>query len=95
MAKEHRTESREQVSLPLKLAGGGTGLTSDISASGLFFETDSNQHLGGLIDFEIELDTPGGPMKLKVQGQIVRLLAEGGRTGVGVKMLSSRLESVE
>lgn len=95
MENEHRIEPREQLGLPLQLGGGGKGLTRDISASGLFFETDSEQRVGGLIDFEIELDTPGGPMKLKAQGQIVRIELQAGKTGVGVKLLASRLEPVE
>jgi hypothetical protein len=95
MQNEHRTEPREQIQLPVGLAGGRQTLTRDISASGLFFEMDSVQQVGGLIDLEIELDTPGGPMKLKAQGQIMRIEQQGGKTGVGVKLLSSRLVPVE
>lgn len=95
MEREHRLEPREQVSLPLQLGGGLTGVTRDISATGLFIQTDSEQRVGGLIDVEIDLDTPGGPMKLRAQGQIVRIESHGGRTGVGVKLLNSRLEPVE
>jgi len=61
----------------------------------LYFETDSEQQVGRLIDFEIELDTPGGPMKFKARGQIVRIESLGGRAGVGVKLLASRLVPVE
>lgn len=92
MKNEHRIEPREQVSLSLQLVDGVNGVTRDISASGLFFETDSEQRVGSLIAFEIELDTPGGPMKLKAKGQIVRILSRGSKTGVGVKLLDSRLE---
>lgn len=95
MKNEHRTAPREQVDLPLRLGSGLNAVARDISASGLFFETDSQQRLGGLIDLEIEFDSPGGPMKLKAQGKIVRLEAQGGRTGVGVKLLTSRLVAVE
>ena len=95
MKNSRRSESREQVSLTLQLLGGSKGLVSDVSASGLYFEIDSVQQVGSLIDFEIELDTPGGPMKLKAQGQIVRIESQGSRSGVGVKLLSSRLEAVE
>ena len=94
MGNESRTEAREQVSLPLKLDGGLSVVTRDVSASGLFFETSSEQRVGSLIDIEIDLDTPGGPMKLKAQGRIVRLQLHGSRTGVGVKLLNSRLEPV-
>jgi hypothetical protein len=95
MKNSRRSESREQVSLTLQLHGGERGLISDVSASGLYFEIDSAQQVGSLIDFEIELDTPGGPMKLKAQGTVVRIESNGGRIGVGVKLLSSRLEAVE
>ena len=94
MENKKRTEAREQVSLPLKLDGGLSAVTRDISASGLFFEIDREQRVGNLIDIEIDLDTPGGPMKLKAQGRIVRIESHGSRTGVGVKLLSSRLEPV-
>ena len=95
MKDTHRIEPREHVTLSLQLIGGGNGVTRDISASGLYFETDSEQQVGSLIDFEIELDTPGGPMKFKAQGQIVRIEPQGGRAGVGVKLLASRLVPVE
>ncbi|EJM48546.1 PilZ domain-containing protein [Pseudomonas sp. GM48] len=95
MKDAHRIEPREQVTLSLQLIGGGNGVIRDISASGLYFETDSEQQVGSLIDFEIEFDTPGGPMKFKAQGQIVRIEPQGGRSGVGVKLLASRLVPVE
>ncbi len=94
MKSEHRTEPREPVSLPLQLSSGVSAVTRDISASGLFFETSSEQRVGNLIDVEIDLDTPGGPMKLKAHGRIVRIEPHGSRIGVGVKLLSSRLEAV-
>jgi len=95
MKGTYRIEPREQITLPLQLIGGGNGVTRDISACGLYFETDSELQVGSLIDFEIELDTPGGPMKFKAQGQIVRIEPQGGRTGAGVKLLASRLVPVE
>lgn len=95
MKDAYRTEPRERVTLSLQLIGGGSGVTRDISACGLYFETDSEQHVGSLIEFEIELDTPGGPMKFKAQGQIVRIEPQGDRTGAGVKLLASRLVPVE
>ncbi|MGW8461487.1 PilZ domain-containing protein [Pseudomonas sp. CLCA07] len=95
MKDAYRIEPREQVTLSLQLIGGGNGVTRDISASGLYFETDSEQQVGSLIDFEIELETPGGPMKFKAQGQIVRIEPQDGRIGAGVKLLASRLVPVE
>ncbi len=95
MEKEHRIEPRQAADLTLKLDSGVSASLRDISASGLFFETTSAQCVGDLVNIEIDLDTPGGPMKLKAQGQIVRIEAHGDRTGVGVKLLTSRLEAVD
>ena len=94
MENENRTETREQISLPLKLDDGLSAVTLDISASGLFFETDAEQRVGSLIEVEIDLDTPSGPIKFKAQGKIVRIEPHGTRMGVGVELLSSRLEPV-
>ncbi len=95
MKSQYRTEPREAVSLPVELDGVVSVVTSNISASGLYFETESLQHLGDVVHLEINLDTPGGPMKLKAQGQIVRIEFHGNRTGVAVKLLDSKLEAID
>ena len=95
MEQEHRIEPRQPADLPLKLDSGVSAVLRDVSASGLFYETTSAQRVGDFVNVEIDLDTPGGLMKLKAQGQIVRLEAHGERTGVGVKLLTSRLEAVD
>ncbi|OGB08410.1 MAG: pilus assembly protein [Burkholderiales bacterium RIFCSPHIGHO2_12_FULL_61_11] len=95
MVKEHRIEPRERIALPLNLGNGGQGMTRDISASGLFFETDREQRLGGLIDFEIEFDRIGGLMKFKAQGEIVRIEERADKSGAALKFLVTRLEPVE
>jgi hypothetical protein len=95
MTNKRRIEPRERVDLPLQLGDGQAGIARDISASGIFIETDSDQRMGSLVDVEIELDTPGGPMKLKAKGRIVRIESEGERKGVAVKLVTSKLEAVE
>ena len=95
MEKEHRIEPRVPSSLPMQLDSGVSAVLRDISASGLFYEITSAQHVGDVVNVEIDLDTPGGLMKLKAQGQVVRIEAHGDRTGVAVKLLTSRLEAVD
>jgi hypothetical protein len=53
------------------------------------------QQVGGLIDLESDLDTTGGRMKLRARGRFGRSEPQGGKTGGGVKLVSSRLERVE
>ncbi len=72
----------------------GAGITRDVSASGVFFETDVNYAAGSEISFSIELDGPGGKMMLRCQGQIVRVEQRDGKVGVAAKIIESRLESV-
>ncbi len=80
------------MALPLALRDGGYGVTRDISAGGLYFLTDAELALGRSVDFEIDLELPGGPVRLVAQGQIVRIERRGRKTGVGVRLLESRLE---
>ena len=62
--------------------------------SGLYIQTDAEQRVGNLIEVEIDLDTPSGPIKFKAQGKIVRIEPQGKRIGLGIELLSSRLEPV-
>lgn len=92
MLFEQRTEIREHVVLPVNLSGGGRGLTRDVSASGLFIETDSEQEPGSMMDFEITLPSHGIPLRLVAQAQVVRVEPRGNRYGVAVRLLSSCLK---
>lgn len=94
MNRESRTQTREQVALPVTVGKGKQGVTQDVSASGLFFLTDSAQRVGSQVAIEIQLDTPSGPMKLEATGEILRIEPRGGQTGVAVKLVESRLVPV-
>lgn len=88
-----RKEERVPAAMPVKLAK-GLGTTRDVSASGVFFEMDSDLTVGGEISFEIEMDTALGPMTMKCRGKVVRTEQKGSRTGIAVKLSDSRLEAV-
>ncbi|OGA22818.1 MAG: hypothetical protein A3H34_04555 [Betaproteobacteria bacterium RIFCSPLOWO2_02_FULL_67_19] len=90
--KDHRSEERVRAALPVKL-GNASGITRDVSASGIFFETDAAYAIGNSIRFAVDLDTPGGRVALKCSGEIVRLEPRDGRIGVAVHIIESRLES--
>lgn len=95
MLKEHRSDPRETLALPVVTAQGAKGVTRDISASGVLFELDRVQQIGSVVDFEIHLDTPDGPLKLVAHGKVVRVTEQGARTGVAVQLVESRLEPGE
>jgi hypothetical protein len=92
MTNEQRSETRQQVAMPVLLANGATGTTRDLSTKGVFLEMDSDPGLGSVIDMTIELKLAERSMWLKSRGRVVRIEALGERTGVAVKMLESKLE---
>jgi hypothetical protein len=89
---EHRADPRERLALPLRLLDGTHAVTRDISASGIFFEMAGHHEVGGLVDFEMQV------AELRVRftavGRIVRVEHRFGVTGVAVKLLSPRLQTV-
>ena len=88
---EKRRKERVFTALPVNLAG-ASGVTRDVSASGIFFETDASYTLGNLVSFTVEFNTPGGKMLLKCRGDIVRIEPRGTQIGVAVKIIESTME---
>ena len=92
-SQDNRSEARVTSALPVDLGGGGAGMTRDVSASGIFFEIDATYALGSSISFTVKLDTPGGPVNLNCQGEIVRIEPRGPKVGVAVKIIESAMEA--
>lgn len=92
--QSQREHERVPSARPVKLAD-ALGTTRDVSASGVYFEIDSDMVVGSDISFEIALDAPGGPMTLRCSGRVVRIEQKDGRTGIAVRMTDSRLEAVQ
>lgn len=87
-----RIDERIATSFPVTV-NGSAGKTRDISASGIFFEVDENTELGSKINFSVQLDTPGGLLKLVCEGEVIRLEKRDGKLGVAAKILSQEMES--
>ncbi len=91
MATGKRQEERISVARPVRLDR-GVGVTRNVSASGVFFETDVDHAPGSKISFAIELDGPQGEkLMLKCQGEIVRVEHRDGKVGVAAKIIASKL----
>ena len=65
--------------------GKKSGVTRDVSASGIFFETDAAYRKGSEIRFELDLDTPWGKAKCDCRGTIVRVERHDGTVGIAVQ----------
>jgi len=89
--QEKRGGERVRTALPVKL-GAATGITRDVSASGIFFETDASGSLGDLISLTVEFNTPIGKRMLRCQGDVVRIEPLDTRVGVAVKIIESTME---
>ena len=72
----------------------GTGVTRNISTSGVFFVTGVDYVPGNKINFAIELEGfRAGKVMLRSWGKIVRVEIRRGIVGVGAKILASKLET--
>lgn len=92
MSETKRRDTRVKAVLPLNMQGRVAGVTKDVSASGVFFETDHDMADGSPIEFAMEIDGPSGKMVLRCSGQVVRVDRSGTKVGVAVKILESKLE---
>ena len=81
---------RFQTKLPLSI-GDQQGTIHNISATGAYFEIDASNKPGSEISFVIDLETPGGKIKVQCQGEIVRVQENAGKLGIAVKIVSSDL----
>lgn len=74
--------------------GDKVGVTQDISATGIFFELDSGHEMGSEIDFWVELDTPGGKLKLICKAKVARVEQVDGKVRIAAHILNQEIKSL-
>lgn len=79
----HRREERVQAAVPV-IVGRARGLTHDISASGMFLETDASYKVGSAIDVELDLVMPWRKTVVRCTGTVVRSIRNKDRVGMAV-----------
>ena len=92
-APTRRTHERIAAKLPVRLDD-QLGITRDVSVGGVYFELDISLAIASEVQFDIDITTPQGMMKLTCSGRVVRAEQHGNRTGVAVAMKDARLEIV-
>jgi hypothetical protein len=82
-----RSAQRVRVEVPVRLEQ-GSGITRDVSHSGVYFFTDQTFSPGMPVSFVLELDYvfPGEPVFLPCRGKVVRVEAAGEKTGVAASI---------
>jgi len=89
---EKRKGQRILTALPVHIMS-AEGITRDVSASGVFFWTTAPSCAPGeLISFSVELKRPEGKMRLRCQGDVVRIEPQDGIVGVAVRITESAME---
>jgi hypothetical protein len=73
---------------------GVSGVTHNVSATGLYILQSRGCQTVSRIDFEVDLDTPGGALKLCGEGEVVRIHRIDQRFGIGIKILSQVMKTV-
>jgi hypothetical protein len=88
---ERRRDLRADAAVPVFLEN-ATGVTRDMSVSGVFFWTDMLQvtsALGKSISFAVAISRPGGKITIRCRGVVVRTEPRGNDVGVAVRITES------
>ena len=96
---ERRQASRIRVELPAEVmlpdqSETRSGLTRDVSVSGMFYETEHALPLGAPIRVVLPLERglPELPLRVLCEGRVVRVESREGKAGVAVAFTSYRFE---
>ena len=83
---DKRRGARVRAALPVKVEG-LPATARDVSASGIFIETEATYALGSPVNLALDLDTPWGKVKIQSQGKIVRVEHKDEKIGVAVQFM--------
>ncbi|MEJ8838887.1 PilZ domain-containing protein [Ramlibacter sp. AN1133] len=93
-APEQRAAVRFDASLPVAIQG-ASGETHNISAHGVYFETDLPQRVGELVNFSLEYTLHGRRHRLVCEGKVVRVDRQGDRLGVAARLVAPFFDGTE
>lgn len=83
-----RSADRFASELPIEI-GGVLGLTRNVSATGVYFETTRDQVIGSRVNFMVEVIVKGERLKMVCTGDVMRVDQKLGTVGIAVKLSSS------
>ena len=108
-SRASRRAERLKNALPVVMDfGGGSGVTHNVSLSGVFLDTDIAYSVDSTVHFTIDLSTlggadllpaagaerrtPAGAMSMECSGTVIRVEKLGDKFGIAVKLHSQRLK---
>lgn len=93
MHPERRADARDCLSLPIALPNGGSGMTRDVSAGGLYFTLPPGSEIEPWL--HIEFAVPSAGLKFSAAGEVVRIERGDTEDGVALRLHMSRLTPIE
>lgn len=94
LQSDHRTAARFETDLAVSVEG-LSARTRNISATGVYFETDVDLPLGSRLSLNVQFTHGGRQHWLTCEGEVVRVTHEDGHTGVGARLLTPFFSPVE
>ena len=91
---EHRSATRFDTALDVGVEGLGAR-TRNISASGVYFETQLNLPLGSLLNLDVQFTHGGQQHWLACEGKVVRVEEANGQNGIAARLLTPFFSSVD
>jgi hypothetical protein len=88
MDRPMRAADRFVSELPVEFSG-ARGLTRNVSATGVYFETTVDQLPDSKVRFVVDVVVHGEALKMVCSGQVVRVEHKTGTVGIAVKLASS------
>ena len=85
--RDSRGAVRFDAALPVTMEDAG-GTTHNISAQGIYFETDVAQRIGSLVNFTVEYTLYGQKHRLLCEGKVVRVDPQGDRVRVAARLVA-------
>jgi hypothetical protein len=92
--RDQRAAVRFDTQMPVHTAQ-GPGTTHNISARGVYFETDVEPRTGALVNISIEYTLQGRKHRLLCEGKVVRVEPQGSRVGVAARLVGPLFEEEE
>jgi hypothetical protein len=90
--QEKRGAERFEMELPLAIGSGKSGITRDLSVSGLSFTSREPYAIGEQVDLTVEYLLDGHNFPLRCQATVVRCEASSGGFTVGARLTTAFLE---
>lgn len=84
---DHRAAARFDTALAVDVAG-LKAEARNISATGVYFETDVDLPLGSLVSMNVQFTHGGRKHSVACEGKVVRVTHEDGHHGIGAQLLT-------